>query len=80
MINNKLIFDDALITVTELADMLHVSKSAIYGNIYKSRKLSRPPMFQPVKLCGKLYFRCSEIQETIKSEFDKPLRIYPQRS
>lgn len=76
MINNKLIYDCPLISIAELADMLHISKSCLYHDIYKSKHENTPPMIKHIKIGGRIFYRSRDIQDMIDDAINRPLRVF----
>ena len=76
MINNKMVYECPLITVTELADMLHLSKSYLYHDIYKAKHNHTVPLLPYIKLGGRIFYRSNDVKDMIDKEFSKPINFY----
>ncbi len=76
MINNKMLYECPLITVAELADMLHLSKSFLYHDIYKAKQKHTRPLLPHIKLGGRIFYRTSDVKDMIDKEFSKPINFF----
>lgn len=76
MINNKLVYHDTLLSLSEVAKILNVSKSCLYHDIYNSKINHTQSLLPYVKLFGRVFYRSSDLQSMIDKAFNQPINKY----